>query len=157
MFTINKKTIIILLILLFVSVLAYFIISFYAEKRLTQDIKENSKKFVTAWGTFEDESSDEYLNSIKPYMTDELYAGYLEDAATLREMKAKYEGTVDSQINLKNIKVKKEKNNTFVAEVKAARVSKVLKKTEEESITVTWTKDKSWKISDVTSIKGGKD
>lgn len=91
----NKKrlvvSIIVLIILIGVGAFFYSL----NEKKTKEAIVKDSIDLVTKWGNFKDESSDSYLNSIKPYLTDESYTDYADSAQELKDMNTdnKYEPT----------------------------------------------------------------
>src|SRR3989304_8423129 len=144
-----KRRIVFIMLLTFVLAISLVLLNFYLKKRTVETLKNRTKEFVTVWGTYKDESSDEYLESIKPSMTIELYEQYQRDAQTIIEMKAKYPGSIDSEIKAETINLKQSSNKNYIFEAKTTRISKALKRTKKESVEIIWTKEKVWKISEI--------
>lgn len=81
----NKKIIIIIVILAIVALAVYLIFkpreksSVIPQEKMTQEEKQletNTQEMTQKWGNFNDNTSNEYLDSLKPYMSDDLFSQY---------------------------------------------------------------------------------
>jgi len=151
----NKKLLIIIGgIILTIALGLIIFLPIYYQNKLIKDLMVKSQNFAIKWQTFTDESSDEYLNSIKPYLSDELISQYQRDALELRKMKEGYEGTVDSKFKASRVEAKETKKEPYKFEVSGEKTSKALATKEKIVVRLLWAAEgKTWKVQEASLIK----
>jgi hypothetical protein len=139
----SKKKIIFIIVLsiiaaaLIIGGLYYY--NYLREKKDIELLKTKTTEFVNAWGNFKNEGSPEYLDSIKPYLTSDLYAEYQESAQELNGMASEEYLPTESTFKIKGdiSVVKKDKN--YEATVTGTR-NYIDVRQYEETVTIIWEK-----------------
>lgn len=113
----NKKYLLITLASVSLLVIICFLIySYFAEAQVKKDIKQTTIEAVEKWANFSDSYSEDYLSSLKPFLTEEKYKVLSKDAAKAREINSKY-GVMPTGSTFTDIKItsiSKEKENYIV-------------------------------------------
>lgn len=101
----NKKIIIIVLALLVCGLVAYFLINKQQINKNETQTSELIETAVSSWGNFTDESSQDYLDSVKPYYSEELYNQAVKDAEVLKRMSEKFGSGASSTFTITTTEV----------------------------------------------------
>lgn len=150
---IKKRYIFIVIILIIVVIGIVWYLSRVSELRTQKELVTNSREFVKKWGNFKDESSDEYLNSIKPYLSNQLFNDYQDSAAELKESKIEGVKAAESYFIIKTDPETKKVDKTYEALVKGQR-SYAGEKKYDQTVTLIWQKqDDKYVITDLYTDK----
>jgi hypothetical protein len=82
----NKKRILIITSCLLLIIVAYITYSFISTARTKNHIRNTSVSFINIWANFSDRYSEDYLVSIKPFLSDSLTKQYQEDVTTVGQV-----------------------------------------------------------------------
>lgn len=106
----NKKLkiLIFLTIVVFLSLVAFsFYYRYTKEKETIAGLNQRSQNFIEEWGNYSNSSDSNYLNSLKPYLSDTEYRAIEEEASTIREyINDGYEPNI-SKVTVKNCSTEK--------------------------------------------------
>ncbi|KKQ95011.1 MAG: hypothetical protein UT66_C0026G0018 [candidate division CPR2 bacterium GW2011_GWC1_39_9] len=138
-------------------VVSFFVYSTVMDYITTNKVKDAATTFVAKWGNFDDESSQKYLDSIKPLVTDVLYKDYLLNADALKKMQAEYGPPTGSEIKITNntTSVVKNDDNSYTVKITIDRVliPKEMNLKSKERVEIKLVKKDRWLIDNVSSTK----
>lgn len=150
---IKKRYIIIAVIVILAILGAAWYLGRAAEQRTQKELVTKSKEFVKKWGNFKDESSDEYLSSIKPYISGQLYNDYQESTQELKGSKAEGVKGAESYFIIKTDPEIKKVDKTYETTVRGQR-SYAGEEKYDQVVTLTWQKqDNDYVITDLYTDK----
>jgi len=158
----NKKFLIILACILIGLFVLYLLASQKSpsdqdsipDQELTNEevqIKKQAQAAINAWGNFSDNTSSEYLESIRPYLTKEAYDQQAEISQSQKQLNEQF-GTHSQKYTIKKISLvdRAEDANSLTYKIEATREFADQK---QDSITyIHYTKvDDDWKIFSIES------
>lgn len=147
-----KKRYLILIIIfsfiLLIGVGAY--LNYVTEKNRKDKLTRQSKLFVNKWATFKDGASAEYLEKIRPYVSDDIYNDHKDSAVEIREAREKGGKTIESVFIYKTDPVIKKEDKTYKVTIDGER-SYVGFRRFDQKIFITWTTNdkKSYTITEL--------
>lgn len=138
----NNKKIYIIISLATTVLLMVIGISVYINQRNISQINEDSKILVTKWANFKDQGSQQYLNSLKPYITDELMSQFSYDAEQLNSVVSNVDTKpASSKFIITGSPKTKRSKKSYVTEIRGSRQYSEEEKIS-ENVTIVWLKVK---------------
>jgi len=106
--------IVLLIILIVVGIGVYYWLKNPTRKEGVSEAQKTTTDFVTAWGNTENKGSDEYVESIKPYLSQDLFKLMQSESDDLKSTGEQF----PSKTEVKEIVPISSKDNTFIFQVK---------------------------------------
>lgn len=115
----NKKILIITIVVVIILVLTYFLWPKPKQEQAT--IKKQTDEVVLKWGNFQDNSSDDYINSLKPYFSVELFNQYKSDAVTQKAIAEKFGPAPEEKYEITSTKILGQRSDSYVVQINGVR------------------------------------